>query len=1242
MNRAEKKKTRKIVRKKALNKFKQLIDEYKDYSKKKLYDKAVEVISELDEARTEEQETDLETSLEALKFILEGVPEFASKSDSEDGYPEIEDKLFAEKIYKKQEFYLNRFNKVEEDKSLEDLSNEKCSGFKLNNNQKFIKTFLSPNTPYNGCLLFHGVGVGKTCSSISVAEGFIPDLEKINKKVYILLNPSIKENFAKNIFNIKKVEAGKPNAQCTRSTYINRVKRYRTLDQLKSRVDRIISRKYEFLGYQQFANMITKIEDGIKKKTENGYLVQKIFKERIKKLFSDTVMIIDEAHNIKEGAELSKILPPILEKVIRIADGMKLLLLTATPMFDTPGEIVGLINLLLLNDKKPIIKKEEVFDGKDNLIIPSGEELLVHKTRGYISYMRGENPMAFPLRLYPERHKQLIKQNQYPEEDVKGKEISPSERLQNLKIIGCPMKNDQLEVYEQLEADKFGAFELPGLLSSNIIYPDPNSMVKSSSLKRNSRSSSTSNSNSNSNSINTIPPEKRYSRAGFDEFFKQTKKGGKVSFSAKPGRDISFLDESKIGDYSAKISTILENIKETNGIVFIYSQFIWGGVVPLALSLEYNGYSKLGGSILECDTKKPPLEKVTHSGVKYNPKYIIISGDKDLSNKAYEKYLKIESENREGNRVQVIIGSESAAEGLDFKYIREVHILDPWYHLNKTEQIIGRGVRYCSHIELPLAHRNVMIHLYAATRGKNPAQDKETNDLKMYRIAETKSRKTADVEYILKKNAVDCNLNLEGNRFLKKNFDKTIDLITSKGDKINKYPVYDMDNTKICNYRSCDFKCLPGNKNIGEIGDSDIDKSTFDIDNITDSLYEIIDKIAELYKHDLIFDLNEIVEYPSIAKLNLNNEIIYAAIDRMIKESIIIQDELNRHGTIIFKGGYYIFVPKYFEDRKVTMDQIRKPRTTKYRKLDITSVIKTLKQSSEGDSQGKLDLDSFNFSKVFTEYVKKYERSLKSINRANSELLNNKVKKGTMDIKDAKKLQVIINEVLVDKTIPTHSIVAYTIVPSVKELMIRYLLLKPSESLTGDEKKIFDILIESNILLEKRDVFLSDVSKKKQTPDPIWGYKISNKKKMVYFHFDKTNTGNPFRMANPAEEKEIKKTNLIKASKLPEPAIVLGYYEEKQPENVMVLKIRDQRGQGNKGTQIKTGSICGNDGMAKDKIVGFIQHIKGDFANKLFSKELLCRQVENYLFSRENRKIDGEKHLFSFEESIEYGLTKKT
>ena len=64
---------------------------------------------------------------------------------------------------------------------------EKCSGFRLSDNQKFLKTFMSSNTPYNGLLLFHGTGVGKTCSSISIAEQYTEVLEKYNKKIFILL-----------------------------------------------------------------------------------------------------------------------------------------------------------------------------------------------------------------------------------------------------------------------------------------------------------------------------------------------------------------------------------------------------------------------------------------------------------------------------------------------------------------------------------------------------------------------------------------------------------------------------------------------------------------------------------------------------------------------------------------------------------------------------------------------------------------------------------------------------------------------------------------------------------------------------------------------------------------------------------------------------------------------------------------------------------------------------------------------
>ena len=37
---------------------------------------------------------------------------------------------------------------------------------------------------------------------------------------------------------------------------------------------------------------------------------------------------------------------------------------------------------------------------------------------------------------------------------------------------------------------------------------------------------------------------------------------------------------------------------------------------------------------------------------------------------------------------------------IDLKCIREMHILDSWYHLNRTDQIIGRAIRYCSHTAL--------------------------------------------------------------------------------------------------------------------------------------------------------------------------------------------------------------------------------------------------------------------------------------------------------------------------------------------------------------------------------------------------------------------------------------------------------------------------------------------------------------------------------------------------------------
>ena len=102
------------------------------------------------------------------------------------GYPDYEDDDFNSKISNKKEFYINKIPKREilTNSENENMSKKLCDPlygnpkkeeiiFKLTENQKFLKSFMGPNTPYNSMLLYHGTGVGKTCTSITISNRFI-------------------------------------------------------------------------------------------------------------------------------------------------------------------------------------------------------------------------------------------------------------------------------------------------------------------------------------------------------------------------------------------------------------------------------------------------------------------------------------------------------------------------------------------------------------------------------------------------------------------------------------------------------------------------------------------------------------------------------------------------------------------------------------------------------------------------------------------------------------------------------------------------------------------------------------------------------------------------------------------------------------------------------------------------------------------------------------------------------------
>ena len=84
-------------------------------------------------------------------------------------YPSLDDPFFNVKLAQHKEFYDTRYNGTVTDVEAE--AERLCNAeFELAPHQAFVRNFLSFQTPYNSLLLYHGLGSGKTCSAISVAE----------------------------------------------------------------------------------------------------------------------------------------------------------------------------------------------------------------------------------------------------------------------------------------------------------------------------------------------------------------------------------------------------------------------------------------------------------------------------------------------------------------------------------------------------------------------------------------------------------------------------------------------------------------------------------------------------------------------------------------------------------------------------------------------------------------------------------------------------------------------------------------------------------------------------------------------------------------------------------------------------------------------------------------------------------------------------------------------------------------
>ena len=81
-------------------------------------------------------------------------------------------------------------NEDKKDITCDSLSKSKSKSFSLMIHQQIVRDYINIYTPYRGLLLYHGLGAGKTCASIGIAEGM-----KNNNQVYIFTPASLRANY---------------------------------------------------------------------------------------------------------------------------------------------------------------------------------------------------------------------------------------------------------------------------------------------------------------------------------------------------------------------------------------------------------------------------------------------------------------------------------------------------------------------------------------------------------------------------------------------------------------------------------------------------------------------------------------------------------------------------------------------------------------------------------------------------------------------------------------------------------------------------------------------------------------------------------------------------------------------------------------------------------------------------------------------------------------------------------------
>lgn len=530
----------------------------------------------------------------------------------------------------------------------------------LENYQKLNRNYNNPNTYVPRHIIFHRTGAGKTCTAVQIAEQFI-NYRNINHIsdlfVYVIGNKISHDNFISEVTN----ECG--NIANDKDPYGD--------NKYISNEDKAILAK---LSLDKSEKGIKEFRSFRKKKLyscllQAGYRFfsyQKIINSTVAN-FNNSVVIIDEAHNLLNKNKYYDFVKSILE----ISINTRIILLSATPMYNEPDDIVEFINILFKKDQE--LKHSDIFASK-SVLRSDGIKKIKEKLKGIVSYVGlTENSADFPIRI-----------------DI-GKPLPGCKT----KLIRIPMSTLQLKEYTKL---------YDGMMTHDIRFI-----------------------------TNLVFPEGVYRDLEENLSYAEYKKNYDLGYNKRFFG--SALKITQLVKYSPKYARCISDIIDScyDGQNFIYNTFVHGsGIKLIGDILHENGFAEYEHDTPD-KYRSYKTFKFTSSDIP--ARYVLLHQDINPDKRKEIETVFNSKENIDGKLIKIIIGSKSIKESINLKRIRYVHILNYQENFSRMNQIIGRAIRYGSHSDLSDKHVYIRRYVSSMGDNSLSAEELEyIKDEKNYEI----------------------------------------------------------------------------------------------------------------------------------------------------------------------------------------------------------------------------------------------------------------------------------------------------------------------------------------------------------------------------------------------------------------------------------------------------------------------------------------------------------------------------